>query len=189
MNMTPTSFHTNRHSFVLRLLPAVLFLFSLASCTKWDEGNKNGNQPSFYSTEVLDKWMSLQLRLMRNATGIPNHAFSRHFVYAGVAAMESLAPGMPAHKQWSAKWNGLSNLPVAAPAEKFYYPANVNAVLAAINKALFPNAALADKQAIDSLEAAIMQHFPATVTAKELTASVSYGKAVAAAVYAWSESD
>ena len=37
----------------------------------------------------------MQLRLMRDATGIPNVAFSRYYAYSGVTALESLTPGLP----------------------------------------------------------------------------------------------
>ena len=85
--------------------------------------------------------MTMQLRLMRNATGIPNQGFSRHFAYSGIAAFESLKPGMTNQTaQWSDKWNGLTGLPVTGQAKKYYLPANVNAAMAAINKAMFPNA-------------------------------------------------
>ena len=48
---------------------------------------------SSYSADVIDKWITMQLRLMRDAVGIPNVAFSRYYAYSGVAAFEALAPG------------------------------------------------------------------------------------------------
>ena len=77
---------------------------------------------SHYPAEVLDKWMTLQLRLMRNATGIPNQAFSRHMVYSGIVALESIAPGLPRGNKWEVKWNGLTGLPPSGNM-KYYYPA------------------------------------------------------------------
>jgi hypothetical protein len=65
---------------------------SLLSCNK-DDIKHHPNKPASYPADVLDKWMTLQLRLMRNATGIPNQGFARHFAYTGVAALESLALG------------------------------------------------------------------------------------------------
>lgn len=169
---------------VLTVFTAMLLL---GSCKK--DKPDHDKKPSSYSSEVLDKWMTLQLRLMRNATGIPNHGFSRHFAYAGVAALEALSPGLPAHQKWLGRWNGLTGLPVAGPSKNYHYPANVNAALAAINKALFPNASSADKAAIDSLETAVHTSFSAAQPQALLTTSVNYGKAVAAAVFAWAEGD
>ena len=173
------------HRSLLFLFPILLLL----SCSKPGEVNGNSHLPLSHSSEVLDKWMTLQLRLMRNATGIPNHAFSRHFAYSGVAALESLAPGLPGHQQWSSKWNGLTGLPAAQNSISYYYPANVNAALAAMNRSMFPNASIADKAAIDSLEAALQADFLSTEPLSVVTASSDFGKAVAAAVYSWAQSD
>jgi hypothetical protein len=131
----------------------------------------------------------MQLRLMRNAPGIPNHALSRHFAYSGAAALESLRPALRHKPKWSVNWNGLASLPVAGKKNSYYYPANVNAAMAAVNRALFPNANATDKAAIDSLEQALVQQFQATQPQEKLAVSAEYGKAVAAAIFAWSETD
>ena len=167
-------------------LPATISVLLFGSCKK-DDHFPHGTHPSLYSSEVLDKWMTLQLRLMKNATGIPNQAFSRPFAYAGIAALESLSPGLPAN--WDNKWNGLTGLPTSSHSAKYYYPANVNAALAAINKAFFPNASAVDKLAIDSLEAALKESFLTTQTPGLINSSSDFGKAVATAVFNWSESD
>lgn len=184
--MTTTSFTMNRRPIASFILVAFCAIALLSSCKK-DKDDKN--HPSSYSSEVVDKWMTLQLRLMRNATGIPNQGFSRHYAYAGVAAIESLAPGMNGHQKWSGHWNGLTGLPSFHHSTKFYYPANVNAALASINKAMFPNASENDKAAIDSLESALYTGFLQHQRQPVLEASSAFGKAVAAAVFSWAESD
>lgn len=184
--MKKSSFTMNRHFIARYFLGAVLFSVLLSSCTKQKEDNK-GPHASSYSAEVLDKWMTMQQRLMRNATGIPNHGLSRQFAYTGVAALEAISPGLPGNK-WSDQWNGLS-LPAANHSVKYYYPASVNAAMASINKAMFPNASATDKAAIDSLEAALNAQFLATESQSSVDASVSFGKAVATAVFNWSETD
>jgi hypothetical protein len=163
----------------------------LSSCKKDDNGAgpyDNGGQPSSYSADVLDKWMTFQLRLMRNATGIPNQGFTRHYAYAGITAVQAMAPGLHGNANISHLWNGLTALPVAHH-KKYYYPANVNAALASINKAMFPNANAADKAAIDSLENALNQQFLSTESAEIVTASNQFGREVAIAVFNWSETD
>ena len=147
-------------------------------------------KPVDFSSDVLDKWMTMQLRLMRNATGIPNHGFSRLFAYSGIAAFEALKPGMSQQTaQWSDKWNGLTGLPGHLQAKRFYLPANVNAALAAINKAMFPNATAADKVAVDSLELALKNEFLSSQSAEVIATSTQYGKEIASAVFNWSETD
>ena len=188
--MTSTSLEMKRQTFAKLLLPVLLFLQLLVACNKSEEVvNINGHQPFTYSADVIDKWMTLQIRLMRNATGIANHAFSRPYAYSGVAALESLRPGVPGYAKWTSKWNGLSGLPAAAHVKDYYYPANVNAALAAMNRAMFPNASSNDKQAIDSLETILQQSFLTAATADQIAVSSSYGKAVAAAVFNWAETD
>lgn len=163
---------------------AVLF----TSCKK-DGHYEPPTKASVYSSNVLDKWLTMQLRLMRNATGIPNQAFSRHFAYAGVTAYEALRPGLNANNNWSGSWNNLTGLPQAGNWRDYYLPANVNAALATINRSMFPNASAGDKAAIDSLETALKQEFLTTETPAIITNSETYGKNVAIAVFNWAETD
>lgn len=175
----------------LFLFGALLFtsLTLITSCSKPNDHPHDKN-PSSYGYYVVDKWMSMQIRLMRNATGIPNHAFSRHFAYSGIAAFVSLRPGLTAYNQhFNNKWNGLSGLPESKQSRFYYYPQNVNAALARINKLMFPNASEADKAAIDSLQTALQEEFRLYSSEERLAESNAYGIAVANAVFTWSESD
>jgi hypothetical protein len=185
-----TSFKMNRHSMATMLLATMFMIISLGSCQRGAAPLHIKTNLSSYSSEVLDKWMTLQLRLMRNATGIANQAFSRHFAYSGVAALESIKPGLVGRSsQWTNDWNGLTGLPEAGHLKDYYYPANVNAAMAAINKAMFPNASATDKVAIDSLEAALRNEFLLGQPATLINNSSDFGKAVAIAVFNWSETD
>src|SRR5688572_20589834 len=184
--MTTTSIRMSRHSIALVLVLSINLMVFLNSCSKNDKDNHPNTS---HSSEVLDKWMTMQLRLMRNATGIPNQAFSRHFVYSGITAVEAQAPGLSTHMNKFRKWNGLTGLPSPASNVKYYYPANVNAAMASINRLLFPNASNADKFAIDSLETALQGSFLQTQPASRITPSSDFGKAVATAVFNWSETD
>src|SRR5690606_36473116 len=114
-------------------------MISLGSCKKNDHP---GNSPhhAMQSSEVIDKWIMLQIRLMKNTTGVANHALSRPYAYSGIAAFEAIAPGLPQSVNVYRKWNGLDGLPVAENGNKYFYPANVNAALAAMNRSMFPNA-------------------------------------------------
>jgi hypothetical protein len=182
--MTTSSFMMNRlsiASFILVITTTILF----SSCKKDDH---HPNHPPAHSSEVLDKWMTLQIRLMRNATGTPNHGFARHYAYTGVAAMEALAPVFT-NKSWRSKWNGLTGLPNHQGWKKYYMPANVNAAMAAINRSFFSNANAADKAAIDSLENALNASFLSNQSQDLINTSADFGKAVATAVFNWAETD
>lgn len=177
------------------LLEAILLLtmivpMMLQSCRKGDHPNDHHNNPaSAHTADVLDKWMSMQLRLLKNATGTPNQGFARHVAYSGITAVESIAPGLQASERSLRNWNGLSGLPVIDKKMKYFHPATVNAGMAAINRSFFPNASADDKKAIDSLEAKLYADFVSTTDASRLIASVKFGKDVAKAVFDWSETD
>jgi hypothetical protein len=144
---------------------------------------------SQYSSDVIDKWITMQLRLMRDATGIPNVAFSRYYAYSGVAALESLTPGLPSKYVLSDKWNGLTGLPQADISKNYYWPASVNTALAAMNRNIFTAANVIDKAAIDSLENVLNTSFLAIKNDKVLAESNAFGKSVADAVFNWSQTD
>lgn len=185
--MNATSFRMYRLAMACTLT-VLLTSLVLSSCKKWDDHHPGQpDSPSAYPADVVDKWMLMQLRLMRNATGIPNQGFSRHYAYTGIAALEAIAPGMPEYGAWNKNWNGLTGLPAAGHSKKYYWPASVNAALAGMNKAMFPNASATDKAAVDSLENALRETFK--VDAAKLALSVQFGKDVATAVYNWAETD
>lgn len=179
----------NWHSFASFFLLIVTVFIGVTGCKKTEVIINKGPQASSYEGDVLEKWMGMQVRLMTNATGIPNQAFSRPYAYAGITALESLAPGIPSHSTWSKKWNGLTGLPSADRRKHYFYPANVNAAMAAINRLLFPNASSADKMSIDSLENALNQEFLSYKSEAIVETSKQFGKEVATAVFNWSETD
>jgi hypothetical protein len=171
-------------------LVAFTSMLLLLSCGKDNLRTVHKDHGSGHSWEVLDKWMSLQLRLIKNTTGVPNQAFSRHFAYSGIAAFESLSPGLTGvDKKWSDQWNGLTGLPVAANGQHYFFPANVNAAMAKINRLFFPGASVADKAAIDSLENALQLEFLQVTPAAEINRSTQFGRDVATAVFNWAETD
>lgn len=177
----------NRHTIANFFLVTLISSLLLVACSKNDPpGNP---QVSQYSAEVVEKWLAMQLRLMKNATGIPNHGLSRQYAYAGIAALEAVAPGLHPATHSFRKWNGLAGLPAASHGSNYYYPANANAALASINRSMFPNANATDKAAIDSLENALKAGFLQTQPQSRIDRSVAFGKAVATAVYNWSETD
>ena len=176
-------------SILLCLLLAACFI----SCRK--EGpiiNSSSSalkNPHLYPSDIINKWIGMQLRLMRDATGIPNVAFSRYYAYSGVAALEALTPGLSKEDALSGKWNGLTGLPSADKSKLYYWPASVNTALAAMNRDIFTGASVGDKAAIDSLETALNTSFLSTNNADVVARSNAFGESVAGAVFSWSETD
>ncbi len=180
----------------LYILFSAFLLNSISGCKKEDSVIKENKaissyssdaNASSYSADVIDKWITMQLRLMRDATGIANVAFSRYYAYSGIAALESLTPALPQKNALSKKWNGLTGLPTIESPKNYFWPASVNTALASMNRNIFTTASSIDKAAIDSLESALNTSFLATKNA--ITRSNAFGKSVADAVFNWSETD
>jgi hypothetical protein len=167
-------------------LPLMLAIICVTGCQK-ERGFRVDLPPSLYTADVLDKWMTLEVRIYKNATGIPNGSFSRPFAYSGISAFESIDPGL---LSWKHKYNGLSGLPETEPLRKYSWPASVNATLAEFNRSFFNSTNLnaTDLAAIDSLETAIYNSFDGT-NPETLDRSVAFGKSIADAIFAWSLTD
>lgn len=192
----------NQSTFSLMLI-ACVSLFSITSCRKDLKSSASSaelqstneiahghlTQTNTYPSDVVIKWMDMQLRLMRTATGIPNVAFTRPFAYGGLALYEAVVPGMPAFQSIAPQLNGLSGLPEAENGLAYYWPSSANAALAYINKQMFPTASAANKDAIDSLENALNTEYADQADAETITRSIAFGKNVAQKIFEWAETD
>lgn len=159
----------------------------LAGCHKPGMEFKQELNASSYPSDVIDKWLTLEIRLFRDGKGISNGAYARPFAYSGISAFESTDPGKDS---WRNKYNGLSALPVTDKRKMYHWPSSVNASLAEFNRQFFTtaNSSAADIAAIDSLEAAIQGTYdflPGEVSNQ----SIGFGKSIADAVFAWSQTD
>src|ERR1700738_1020614 len=117
-----------------QILMCLVTIFCFTSCWKSENGFQDGLSPSSYSSDVIDKWLTLEIRLFKDAKGISNGAFSRPFAYSGISAYESIDPGAAS---WKNKYNGLSGLPETEENKKYHWPASVNASLAEFNRSFF----------------------------------------------------
>ncbi len=173
-------------SMVYMLMCFVMAIVSFTGCRK-EPGFNTDFPPSRYSSDVIDKWMTLEIRFYKDATGIGNGAFARPFAYSGISAYESIDPGL---LSWKQQYNGLTNLPETEKSKKYNWSASVNASLAEFNRSFFTSANLnaTDLAAIDSLENAISSTFAAE-NADVITRSVAFGKSIADAIFAWSLTD
>ena len=180
----------NKSTISRMLVYLILLSSSFIACNKGDHFHPpSSNDASRFSSDVIDKWITMQVRLERDATGIPNVAFVRYYAYSGIAAFEALAPGRALGISNISKWNGLTNLPQPDRFRLYYFPASVNAALAAMNRSIFINANAIDKAAIDSLENALNASYLLSANSEVITRSNAFGKSVADAVFSWSETD
>ncbi len=171
---------------VYNLMYVIMAVVCFTGCKK-EPGFHVDFPPSFYSADVIDKWMTLETRIYKSATGFGNGGFARPFAYSGISAYESIDPGI---LSWKHKYNGLSGLPETDPFKKYNWPASVNATLAEINRGFFTSANLdaTDLAAIDSLENALSLGFSGE-KAEVLSRSVAFGKSIADAIFAWAQTD
>src|ERR1700744_398207 len=94
---------------LLRSLPLICLAIGCAiGCNKPVPIPREKVAASAYSSDVIDKWLTLELRLFKDAKGIGNGAFGRPFAYSGICAYESTDPGV---NSWKGKYNGLAELP------------------------------------------------------------------------------
>ena len=80
------------------LICLVLVIVSFTSCRKSDNGFSDNLSPHYFSSDVIDKWFTLEMRFFKDATGISNSSFSRPFAYSGISAYESIDPGFASWK-------------------------------------------------------------------------------------------
>src|SRR5258708_38223318 len=105
------------------LVCLVMAFGCFSSCRKSENGFRDEFRPSFFSSEVIDKWLTLEIRLFKNATGISNGSFARPFAYSGITAYESTNPG---HASCKNIYNGLSILPELDRNKLYLRPSCVN---------------------------------------------------------------
>lgn len=172
------------------MTPCILLCIVLAVCSTGCAKHgpfHDGRDVANYPNDVLDKWISLQIRLMKDAVGIPNIGFTRPYAYSGITAYEAIAQGISDDRWITIHWNGLTGLPDADRSKKYFWPQSMNAAMAEVNHKLFPKANTADSSAIDSLESAIQGSF--SENTEVIQRSSNFGIAVADAIFNWSETD
>ena len=163
-------------------------LLLLSGCD--DEPDTHVKETSTYSSDVAIKWMNMQVKQMREyPPTVGNVLYARHYAYSGIALYEAVAPGMSTHQSIASQLNGLTGIPTITPNADYHWAASANAALAAMNRAMFSNASDANKALINQLETDLQNSYAAEVDAATLERSVSFGKAVADAVFKWAETD
>ncbi len=180
---------------VTLLFAVIVVAVTFNGCQKFnpfDHGDDNGhlNQPKNYSSEVVLKWMDMQLRLIRtNATPLGGLQPGRFFAYCGIAAYESVLPGMPGYRTLSGQLNDMPQMPSTKHGAGYHWAASANAALAAMNRNFFPATSDVNKASIDSLENALNAVYANQAGDEILQRSVDFGKAVAQSVFDWSKTD
>ncbi len=172
------------------ILVISISIFFLTGCQK-DSNPVFGHlkQTNTFTSDVAVKWMEMQMRLMRTASGIPAVAFVRPYAYSGIVLYEAVVPGMPGYQSFDGQLSDLSGLPQTGHGLAYHWPSSANAALAYINKNIFPATSDDNKTAIDSLENALNIQFQGEADAETITRSIDFGKAVGQKVFEWAQTD
>ena len=180
---------------LLLKLTACLFLMTLISFQNKENSNSSvtgSNSAAAYSTEVLDKWMAMQIKLMSSTIASFNGPFVRIYSYSSIAAYEAIYPGIPGNSPYlfsTEQFNQLPALPKTDPNKEYHWPSSLNAALAFMNKAMFPSTNSYNKAAIDSLENILNISFSKEADSAIINRSASFGKQIAQIIFDWSETD
>jgi hypothetical protein len=174
-------------------------LFFAISCQK-DIKNENlqssatmGHlkQTKTFSSDVIVKWLNMQLDLLRVplAPGTGSQGADRCQAYCGIAAYESVMPGMPAYQSLTNQLTSFPAMPSTEPGKAYHWAASANASLAEMNRKLFPTTSDVNKANIDKLENTLQAIYAEQVDAATLQRSIAFGREVAKRVSEWAATD
>src|SRR5690606_41200768 len=127
--------------------------------------------------------------VLRQARGVAPPVAWRAMGYAGVTLYEAIVPGMPGYRSLVGQLDGLDWLPAAQEGVFYHWPLVANSALASIYRRLFAYGGAAVRGSIDGLEETIRTRYETSVPMDVIRRSTQRGRAVAAAVFAWSKSD
>lgn len=173
----------------LRWLTLALIAWGLTFSACQNDDTDVPEQPitADYTSDVVIQWNDLILEVERFTPGYLPPVAARAYGYIGLAAYETVVPGMPDHQSLRNSFAGLE-LP-DFPSQTIHYPTALNAAYATIIREFFPTAPAAQQSAIIALQSNFNDRFEPEISPETLNASIDWGTAVAEAVYAWSARD
>ncbi len=195
---------------VVWLLPLITSIFIFFSCQRQIDkpaaqeeiatasNNNNGHghlqQTKPYSSDVLLRWIDFQLTLYKvNAGAMGGIGGARFAAYTGIAAYESVVPGMPAYQSLSGQITELTGLPNTQPGYAYHWPQSLNAALAYLTTNLFPAPAgqkAAQDQSIKDFRDNLYNEFlNGGASAELLNRSSVFGEGVATKIVLWVNSE
>lgn len=169
-----------------RLCLLVMLFVSLSACTWTGQQIAPADEPS---SELAVRWYDLQLQLIKDTDGFTPPIAARALAYSGVTLYETVEPASEEYNSLVGQLNDLDSLPKPEPGQTYHWEAAVNSAMAAILRSLFSSAVLPNRVAIDELEQKYADWYKAEAGEEVFNRSAAYGKAVAAAVFEWSETD
>ncbi len=185
---------------------ALALIFSFASCKKEisttaqeetatiaAKPGMNGHlqQTKTFSSEVVTKWLNMQLNMFRLPlpAGTGTQSTDRAMAYSGIAVYEAVVNGMPAYQSLEGQLTDFPDMPNTEPGKAYHWAASANAALAEMSRKLFASTAAANKTAMDNLESSLNAMYATEVNDATLQRSIAFGKEVAARIFVWASTD
>jgi hypothetical protein len=169
-------------------LSILLFAYLLIGCLKTESMIKDANLKT-ENADLVSDWITVQLQVIKNTSGVQHIAYSRHFAYTGIALYEALVKGDNLYKSISGQLNNGFQVPEVPAGKPLYWPAAANAAVAEMLR-FFYSAKAANLQSIDSLEHIyINKYINEAGNGKDVPGAIQFGKLLALAVIEWSKQD
>ncbi|PIB28558.1 phosphoesterase [Maribacter sp. 4G9] len=150
---------------------------------------QNATKPNLTDRQVATKWANMALYITRYTPSNSPTFASRAFGYIGLTLYESIVEGYPEYNSMKGQLNGLDSLPAFRDQESLDWVLALNAGQSEIIKKIYLQTSDENKIKIDSLEKVIHDQFSENLDNETVTRSVSYGKAIANAIFEWSKTD
>lgn len=180
-----------------KIFTVIVYMINLVILSSFEPPSNidpvNKTEPaSSYTTNILNKWIELQIKLMSKTIANFNGPFVRIYSYSGLAGYQSILPGIQHNSPYlipSIAFNNFPVMPGIQPGKKYHWPASLNAALAFMNRAMFPLTSPENKAAIDSLETVLKSSFNGEADAGSLERSADFGRLTAQKIFDWAETD
>ena len=172
------------------LLVAIASLFNF-SCRKQSNQEPSGQlqQTKTYSSDVVKKWLGVQLPLLYSPAVSYGVNAGRYMAYCGVALYEAVVPGMPAYQSLYGQLNEMPQMPQTEPGKAYHWPTCANAALAEMTRKLFTFTP-ATNDSVQKLEDEFNGIYEKEIGDPAIfERSKAFGKAVAEKVFNWSTTD
>jgi hypothetical protein len=141
-------------------------------------------------TVVATSWADLTLRTVFTTWSNTPTYTSRSLGYLGLTMYECVVHGSESHVSMSGQLNGLTELPVPTEGLEYNWAIALNAGQAYMLKSLYPHTSPENQVKIDSLQEVNLEYLSQNLSDEEvIQRSISYGVAVAEAIYSWSITD
>lgn len=176
-------------------LGAIFFIaLSIVSSCRKDNGKESyqslSAQTRSYSSDQIRNYFSLMCTITKSTTGFYPTQAARAYGYVGLAAYQAVVYGIPGAVSLSGQLDGFSSLPEPNSHQQYNWAISSNAAIAQMMRDMFDvNLTAANKNTIDSTEAANLATLSKGVSQDVINRSVQFGKDVTAAIYQISTTD